>query len=276
MIGGGAQRRRRVDARNVRAGGEPGGEQDEARTARHARETSASGAPLYRALPMTKRVERPTVREGYDRWSRTYDATPNPLVALDRRTTFAALDPQPGERVLDAGCGTGAHLARVCASRARAVGLDFSRGMLSVAQRSAPGGVLALADLNAPFPVRRGAFDALLSSLVSEHLRDLAGFFREAYAALRRGGRMVFSAFHPELARAGIEANFSEGDTEVRLGAEPYSTDDYLNAMDAAGFARIERADFRGDAALVSQVPVAAKYLGKPLLLLVRAERPAP
>jgi len=46
--------------------------------------------------------------------------------------------------------------------------------------------------------------------------------------------------------------------------------------MDAAGFARIERADFRGDAALVSQVPVAAKYLGKPLLLLVRAERPAP
>jgi len=87
---------------------------------------------------------------------------------------------------------------------------------------------------------------------------------------------MVFSAFHPELARAGIEANFSEGDTEVRLGAEPYSTDDYLNAMDAAGFARIERADFRGDAALVSQVPVAAKYLGKPLLLLVRAERPAP
>ena len=225
---------------------------------------------------MAKRVERPPLREGYDRWAQSYDATPNPLVALDRRTTFAALDPRPGERVLDAGCGTGAHLARVCASRAGGIGLDFSRGMLSVAQRSAPGAGLAQADLNGPFPVRSGAFDALLSSLVSEHLRDLRSFFREAHAALRRGGRIVFSAFHPELARAGIEANFSEGDTEVRLGAELYSADDYLNAMDDAGFGRIERADYRGDGALVSEVPVAAKYLGKPLLLLIRAERIAP
>ncbi|HXZ86052.1 MAG TPA: class I SAM-dependent methyltransferase, partial [Myxococcota bacterium] len=180
------------------------------------------------------------------------------------------------ERVLDAGCGTGAHLARVCASRARGVGLDFSRGMLSVARRSAPAAGLAQADLNAPFPVRRGAFDALLSSLVSEHLRDLRGFFREAHAVLRRGGRFVFSAFHPELARAGIEANFSEDGTEYRLGAEPYGADDYLNAIDEAGFARIERADYLGDEALVAEVPAAAKYLGRPLLLLIRAERTAP
>jgi SAM-dependent methyltransferase len=224
---------------------------------------------------MAKRVERPTVREGYDRWARTYDVTPNPLVALDRRYTLAALDPRAGERVLDAGCGTGAHLARVCESRARAVGLDFSRGMLSVAQRSAPDAGLAQADLNAPFPVRAGAFDALLSSLVSEHLRDLRGFFREAYGALRRGGRLVFSAFHPELACSGIEANFSEDGTEYRLGAEPYTVEDYLNRMDDAGFARIEQRDYLGDEGLVADVPVAAKYLGKPLLLLIRAERAA-
>jgi hypothetical protein len=34
---------------------------------------------------MTRRVERPGVREGYDRWASTCDATPNPDVALDRR-----------------------------------------------------------------------------------------------------------------------------------------------------------------------------------------------
>jgi hypothetical protein len=31
---------------------------------------------------MTKRrIERLGVREGYDRWSETYDATPNPVIA---------------------------------------------------------------------------------------------------------------------------------------------------------------------------------------------------
>ena len=216
---------------------------------------------------MSRRVERPGVREGYDRWSRTYDATPNPLVALDRRHTLRTLEPRPGERVLDAGCGTGAYLAALCAARTRAVGLDFSLGMLRVAQRSAPGAGLAQADLNAEFPPRPGADDALLSSLVSEHLRDLGRFFSQAFGALRRGGRLVFSAFHPELARAGIEANFEDADgTEVRLGAEPYTVADYLNGIADAGFAELETREYLGDE---------GKYLGRPLLLLVTARRVA-
>jgi malonyl-CoA O-methyltransferase len=155
-----------------------------------------------------KRVERPGVREGYDRWSETYDTTANPLVALDRRYTFDALEARPGEWVLDAGCGTGAHLASLCEARSRPVGLDFSRGMLRVAQRAAPRAAFARADLNRELPVRRGAFDVVLSALVSEHLTDLRSFFSEAFAALRRGGRLVFSAFHPQLAFGGVEANF--------------------------------------------------------------------
>jgi SAM-dependent methyltransferase len=222
---------------------------------------------------VSKRVERPGVREGYDRWSHTYDATPNPLVALDRRHTLRALEPRKGETVLDAGCGTGAHLVGLSASRARPFGLDFSLGMLRVAQRAAPRAALAQADLNADFPVRAGAFDALLSALVSEHLRDLRGFFAQAFAALRRGGRFVFSAFHPQLALAGIEANFEQDGTEYRLGAEPYTVDDYLNGIADAGFERLEWFEYLGDQSLVEEVPVARKYLGKPLLLLIRAER---
>jgi len=228
---------------------------------------------MFRA--MSKRVERPGVREGYDRWSHSYDATPNPLVALDRRYTLRALEPRPGEAVLDAGCGTGAHLASLCAARTRAVGLDFSRGMLKVAQRAAPAAGLAQADLNAEFPVRAGAFDALLSSLVSEHLQDLGRFFREAFGALRRGGRLVFSAFHPELARSGIEANFEDGGTEYRLGAEPWTVADYLEGIADAGFAELESHEYLGDERLVDQIPVAQKYLGRPLLLVIRARRAA-
>ena len=222
---------------------------------------------------MTKRVERPGVREGYDRWSETYDATPNPIVALDRRYTLAVLDARPGERVLDAGCGTGFHLSRLSRSRTRSFGLDFSRGMLRVARKAAPRAHLAQADLNGVFPVRPGVFDALLAALVSEHLLDLRRFFAEAFAALRYGGRLVFSAFHPELALAGVEANFERDGTEYRLGAARYTVADYLNHITDAGFRELQWHEHLGDASLIEELSGASKYVGKPLLLLVQARR---
>ncbi len=220
-----------------------------------------------------RRIERPSVADGYDRWAATYDATPNPLVALDRRVTLAALGARRGERVLDAGCGTGAHLAALCKTGARAVGLDVSHGMLRVARRAAPAAGLARADLDQELPVRRAVFDVVLSALVSEHLNDLRQFFTEAFCALRRGGRIVFSAFHPELAHAGIEANFEDAGTEYRLGAHRYTVADYLSHIVDAGFRNLDCREYRGDGRLVEEVPAASKYFGRPLLLLIRAER---
>jgi SAM-dependent methyltransferase len=222
-----------------------------------------------------RHVERPGVREGYDRWAATYDATPNPLVALDRRVALPLLDPRPGEAVLDAGCGTGVHLRRLAEARTRPVGIDFSLGMLRRARARAPRAGLVRADLNRALPLAPGAFDAVLSCLVSEHLTDLRRFFTETFAALRRGGRLVFSAFHPELARAGVEANFLCEGTEYRLGAERHGVDDYLGHIAEAGFTNLRWCEHRGDAALAAAVPVAAKYVGRRLLLLIHAERPA-
>jgi SAM-dependent methyltransferase len=223
---------------------------------------------------MATRVSRPGVREGYDLWADSYDSSPNPLVVLDRRYTLGTLDPRPGESILDAGCGTGAHLRVLSRSRSRPVGLDFSRGMLRVAKQALPAVPLAQADLNRTLPVQAGVFDGLLCALVSEHLTDLQTFFREAFAALRRGGRLVFSAFHPEMARSGIEANFEKDGTEYRLGAEPYTLDDYLNHMDTAGFHDLRWRNYCGDQDLVDRVPWASKYLGRPLLLIIEAKRP--
>jgi len=222
---------------------------------------------------MSKRVQRPGIRDGYDRWSQTYDHTPNPLVALDRRYTMPLLQPRPAEQILDAGCGTGGHLGFMLLARSAPVGLDLSRGMLRVARRKFPSIPLAQADLNDQLPLDRKAFDAALCALVGEHLTNLPLLFRQFYDSLVPGGRLVFSVFHPEMAAAGIEANFEREGVEYRLGAYRYTVADYLNLIDRAGFRDLRVHEFCGDEALVDEVPWASKYLARPVLLAVAAHK---
>jgi SAM-dependent methyltransferase len=214
------------------------------------------------------------VREGYDQWAETYDATSNPLVALDRRVTLGLLAPRNDELILDAGCGTGANLRAIAGAGSRPVGVDFSWGMLRVARRNLPGVGLARADLERGLPAHSRCFDAVLCALVGEHLRHPSLVFGDAFDVLKPGGRLMFSVFHPELAAAGIEANFEREGTEYRLGALRHSVDDYLSLIDDCGFKEIQRWDFPGDHQLVTEVPWAEKYLGRPLLLAIAAQRP--
>ncbi len=222
---------------------------------------------------MSKRVQRPGVRAGYDQWSETYDTTANPLVALDRRYTLTLLRPGVGERILDAGCGTGWNLRSLVLAGSKPVGIDFSRGMLTVAQRNTPTVPLAQADLNRELPVRKRVFAAVLCALVGEHLTNLPLTFRELRASLTPGGRLVFSVFHPEMAVAGIEANFERCGVEYRLGAYRYTVDDYLNVIEDCGFRDVKSHEFYGDDDLVNEVPWATKYLGRSLLLAIEARK---
>jgi SAM-dependent methyltransferase len=143
-----------------------------------------------------------------------------------------------------------------------------------MAQRSVPGVPLAQADLDAELPLQREVFDAFLCTLVSEHLTRLHTLFSEAFAVLRGGGRMVFSAFHPELAASGIEANFERHCTEYRLGAERHTVDDYLSHIHDAGFRNVHWREYSITAELLAELPSASKYLERPLLLLIEAARP--
>jgi SAM-dependent methyltransferase len=147
--------------------------------------------------------------------------------------------------------------------------------MLQVARRRWPGAVLLLADLNRPLPVAPGFFDAVLCTLVAEHLSDLQGFFEEALTALAPGGRMVLSVFHPDMVAAGMEAHFEHDGTEYRLGAEGHATGDYLHQVEEAGFREIRWREHGGDAELVEETPSAEKYLDRRLLLTIEASRPS-
>jgi SAM-dependent methyltransferase len=205
-----------------------------------------------------------TAREGYDLWAPTYDAAGNPVVALDAKHSLRVLDPRPGELLLDAGFGTGRYLRSIAEAGARVVGIDFSHGMLAVARRASPNAQLAAVDLRSGLPFGDDHFDAVLCSLVGEHLPEIGGPLREFKRLIRPGGRAVFSVYHPEIAAMGVEANFEIAGVEYRLGAKPYSIQDYLDAFADAGFDEIAFASFRGAKA-------SGKYEGRPLLFLVAA-----
>jgi SAM-dependent methyltransferase len=220
-----------------------------------------------------KRIESVGAREGYDLWSQSYDQTPNPVVAMDSRHTLGLLEPQSGELILDAGCGTGRNLKRLIEAGSDGVGIDFSHQMLRVAQRQISDPAIALANLQADLPFEDELFDAVLCALIGEHLDDLGFVFKQFFRVLKKGGRLLFSVYHPRMSAAGIEANFEREGIEYRLGAVHYSVEEHIELMREAGFQGIDVREFNGDQTLIDSIPSAKKYLGFPILLLLKAQK---
>ena len=213
-------------------------------------------------------------RIAYDLWSETYDVDPNGLIRLERRHAMSLLDPQPGDRILDAGCGTGDHLISLTGRGARAIGVDLSLGMLRKAQGKAPSAALVLADLSRPLPFRSQTFDRVLCSLVSEHLTELDRFFGEMHRLLRPGGWIAFTGLHPDRVAEGLAAGFSVDERRYRLDATPHTLEDFSAAAQSSGLKVRAIEEAMVDADLVSAVPRVAELLGQELLFGLCAERP--
>jgi ubiquinone/menaquinone biosynthesis C-methylase UbiE len=98
-----------------------------------------------------------------------------------------------GERVLDAGCGTG-RLVAALARDSSVWGIDASPEMLAVARERVPQGVrLKQARAEAP-PFKAGWFDRVVYWLVV-HLLDRPEAFRAAHRLLAPGGRACVVTF---------------------------------------------------------------------------------
>ncbi|MDR7302390.1 demethylmenaquinone methyltransferase [Haloactinomyces albus] len=132
----------------------------------------------------------------FDDVARRYDLTNTVLsFGQDRRwreVTRRALDPQPGERILDLAAGTGVSTAEFARSGAECVAADFSLGMLSAGRhRGLP--MVAADALSLPFADE--SFDAVA---ILFGLRNLAGTvagLREMARVVRPGGRLVVCEF---------------------------------------------------------------------------------
>ncbi len=215
-----------------------------------------------------------SVREGYDRWAAVYDTDANPLPALEEPYVREAVGDARGLAVLDLGCGTGRHAVWLASAGAHVTAVDFSERMLAEARRAVKGaGVRFLVhDLHEPLPLPSGTFDLVVSGLVLEHLRDLAGFFAESHRVLRSSGRAVVSAMHPAMFLRGVQARFTDpaSGEVVQPGSLPYRIADFIMAAVRAGFALEGIGEYAPDARFAARYPRAEKYVGWPMLIVLQ------
>lgn len=99
------------------------------------------------------------------------------------------LNPQPGELILDLGCGTGHLTQTIAESGSRVIGIDSSPHMIEMARASHPELELLIADAH-DFSFTE-PFDAIFSNASLHWIRPPESVVRCISASLKPGGRFV-------------------------------------------------------------------------------------
>lgn len=214
------------------------------------------------------------VRAGYNRWAEVYDTEDNPLVLLEEQYVVPLLGAAEGLSVADIGCGTGRHALRLAALGARVTALDYSEAMLQRA-RAKPGAdaiTFVCHDLTTTLPLAAAAFDRVLCCLVLDHIPNLRAVFRELRRICRPSGFVIISTVHPAMLLRGVQARFIDPVTgcRVQLQSYPHQIADYVMVAMRAELRLDHLSEHAVDPALAACSGRAQKYLGWPLLLLMR------
>jgi demethylmenaquinone methyltransferase/2-methoxy-6-polyprenyl-1,4-benzoquinol methylase/ArsR family transcriptional regulator len=144
---------------------------------------------------------------------------------------FEAIGPAPLNAVLDLGTGTGRMLEILAPLASRAVGVDQSPQMLSVARARLERNGLRNAQLRQgdlyALPVELDFYDLVVMHQVLHYLDDPLRAIREATRALRPGGCLLIVDFAPH-----EEESLRVAHAHRRLG---FSTDEVAGYLAAAG-----------------------------------------
>ena len=134
----------------------------------------------------------------FDDVARRYDLT-NDVLSMGqdrrwRREVLAAVDPLPGEHVLDLAAGTGTSSEPFRQRGAVVVPCDFSVGMLQEGKRKLPHLPFTAGD-GTQLPFADDTFDAVTISFGLRNIVDPDAGLREMLRVTRPGGRLVVCEF---------------------------------------------------------------------------------
>jgi demethylmenaquinone methyltransferase / 2-methoxy-6-polyprenyl-1,4-benzoquinol methylase len=134
----------------------------------------------------------------FDRVAARYDLA-NDVLSLGqdrawRRQVAEAVDPQPGQLILDLAAGTGTSSEPFLASGARVIPTDLSFGMLWVGKQRRPDMSFVAADA-LRLPYADASFDAVTISFGLRNVEDPATALQEMRRVIKPGGALVVCEF---------------------------------------------------------------------------------
>src|ERR1017187_10618194 len=125
------------------------------------------------------------------------------------------------------------------------------------------------------FPDRHYRYNGIPSvvcGLVIDHIPNLDGLFREMHRVCRPAGFVVVSVMHPAMMLRGVQARFKDPTSgrEIRPASCSHQLSDYVMAAARAGFSFDHLSEQGVDEALANHLERARRYLGWPMLFLMR------
>src|SRR4051794_37351173 len=139
-----------------------------------------------------------SVRDGYRRWSETYDTEDNPLLPAEQPTVhrmLSGIEAPAGGVAVDLACGTGRHSVYLAGRGWDVIGVDQTPEMLARARPKLPAARFVLGDLEA-VPLPSAVADLVVCSLALTHALTLGPPMAEIGRLLKPGGHAVLSDIH--------------------------------------------------------------------------------
>jgi SAM-dependent methyltransferase len=151
---------------------------------------------------VTSRTQAAQLSGSAERWGSLWGARPSDWALSEHQQNptyqeaLRRVSLEPGQRVLDIGCGVGTFLRLVADRGARAFGLDASEALLDLAHTRLPDADLRVGDMEA-LPYEDDTFDLVTGFSSFFFANDIVAALREAHRVAKPGAPVVIQVWGP-------------------------------------------------------------------------------
>ena len=202
-----------------------------------------------------------SVRDGYRKWSQTYDAVVRDEMDLALLSQIETVAWTNISRTIDLACGTGRIGVWLRAQGVNHIdGVDFTPEMMTQAETRNVYDALHNGDiLETGLPSQ--TYDLVIEVLADEHLEDLAPLYAEAARLATAAASFVIVGYHSHFLMNGVPTQFDGHDgNPVSIQAYIHLFSDHVKAAHQAGWTLTEMDERVVDDTWIALKPGWAKY----------------